>query len=392
MIISWVAPDNGGSPITAYTVYIRQSDGITFTTEMTHCDASSVVIRDNQECTIPASVLHDAPYSLAWGTPVYAKVMASNIYGDSEVSLEGNGGTIITEPFKPVSLVEVYAQRTPTTLGLAWADGPDDGGLPVLDYRVNIAVLGGEYSVLASGLTTAEYTAVDLVSGTTYEFKVESRNAYEYSPYSDSITLLAAFKPEAPVTVTTANSLDKIVLQWSMPATNGSPITGYEIYIQQHASTDLAQESVECDGTTQELIDARSCSILLSTLTAAPYALVQDESVYVSIVSQNFYGDSAQSAKGNGGLIQLVPEAPLNLANDASVTTAQNIKFTWIDGVNDGSSPVIDYDVYYDQGVGTWQLLEANVLTQYYVTQVTLTPDVTYSFKVLSRNSVGVSP
>jgi len=231
LIIAWVAPDDGGSQITAYTVYIRQSDDTTFTPELTHCDASNAMIRDSQQCTIPASVLHDAPYSLAWGSPVYAKVMATNVYGDSEISLEGNGGTIITEPDQPINLAEVYAQRTPTTLGLVWNDGADNGGLPVLDYRVNIAEVGGEFAVLASGLLSADYIAVDLTSGVTYEFKVESRNAYEYSSYSETVTLLAAFKPEAPVTVTTANLLNKIVLQWSMPTTNGSPITGYEIYI-----------------------------------------------------------------------------------------------------------------------------------------------------------------
>ena len=71
-------------------------------------------------CTIPAAVLHEAPFSLAWGTPVYAKFFATNIKGDSLYSEIGNGGTIITIPFKPVNLVEDYTERTPTTLGLAW--------------------------------------------------------------------------------------------------------------------------------------------------------------------------------------------------------------------------------------------------------------------------------
>ena len=36
--ISWVAPSNGGSAITAYTVAIRQSDGTTYTTESANCN------------------------------------------------------------------------------------------------------------------------------------------------------------------------------------------------------------------------------------------------------------------------------------------------------------------------------------------------------------------
>jgi hypothetical protein len=87
-------------------------------------------------------VLNEAPFSLAWGSSVYAKVLATNIYGNSEESPEGNGANLITEPFAPVNLAEVYALRTPTEIGLEWNDGSDNGGLPVLDYRVSYAEQG----------------------------------------------------------------------------------------------------------------------------------------------------------------------------------------------------------------------------------------------------------
>jgi hypothetical protein len=43
-----------------------------------------------------------------------------------------------------------------------------------------------------------------------------------------------------------------------------------------------------------------------------------------------------------------VPDAPVDLTNDPVVTDAFSIKFTWVDGASDGSTPVIDYDIYYD--------------------------------------------
>jgi hypothetical protein len=49
-------------------------------------------------CTIPVAVLKAAPFSLDWGADVYAKVIATNIYGDSTESLEGNGAYITTNP------------------------------------------------------------------------------------------------------------------------------------------------------------------------------------------------------------------------------------------------------------------------------------------------------
>jgi len=44
--------------------------------------------------------------------------------------------------------------------------------------------------------------------------------------------MLCAYIPEPPSTVTTANSADKVVISWSTPVTNGSPITSYQIFIQ----------------------------------------------------------------------------------------------------------------------------------------------------------------
>lgn len=49
----------------------------------------------------------------------------------------------------------------------------------------------------------------------------------------------------------------------------------------------------------------------------------------MKVVSVNVYGESVQSTEGNGAVIQLVPNAPINLANDPSTTTDVVIRFTW---------------------------------------------------------------
>lgn len=141
------------------------------------------------------------------------------------------------------------------------------------------------------------------------------------------------------------------------------------------------------------MVNNRYCQIALSTLTAAPYDLVQGESIYAKIISVNTYGDSIYSEAGNNAVIQLVPEPPINLANDPLTTTDIVIRFTWDQGLNNGGVEVIDYDIYYDQGsvVGTYVLLDEGVLTQYYQTTIALTAGETYTFKVTSRNTVGDS-
>ena len=63
-------------------------------------------------------------------------------------------------------------------------------------------------SVLASGIISTSYEATSLIAGVTYQFKVESRNSYGYSDYSTIITMLCAYIPEPPTSVTTSNSAD----------------------------------------------------------------------------------------------------------------------------------------------------------------------------------------
>lgn len=82
-----------------------------------------------------------SPYSLEEGANVIAKVVASNIKGDSVKSNEGITLTanVITIPDAPINLVEVLEKRSYTQLALSWSAGASDGGSIVIDYRVQIA-------------------------------------------------------------------------------------------------------------------------------------------------------------------------------------------------------------------------------------------------------------
>lgn len=117
---------------------------------------------------------------------------------------------------------------------MTWEQAPFNGGTVIIDYRVNIAVAGEAFSILASGLLLPEYKATGLTPGVQYEFKVESRNSYSYSDYSTTLSMLNAFKPEAPAAPVTSRTTNQMNIQWVEPFTNGSPITGYRIYILEH--------------------------------------------------------------------------------------------------------------------------------------------------------------
>lgn len=73
------------------------------------------------------------------------------------------------------------------------------------------------FSVIATGELLPSYTAVSLSTGTTYKFKVQSRNVYAYSDFSNEVSILAAqrpSKPDAPTT-TWSNSADQVTVTWT---------------------------------------------------------------------------------------------------------------------------------------------------------------------------------
>lgn len=103
-----------------------------------------------------------------------------------------------------------------------------------------------------------------------------------------------------------------------------------------------------CDGSDSDFVTSRKCIIPLLTLQAAPYDLVQADSVEAIVTASNSYGESAASAPGSGAVIVLVPSSPVGLADNTAITNAGRIGLTWNNGLNTGGSPIISYRVSYD--------------------------------------------
>jgi hypothetical protein len=181
-------------------------------------------------CVVDVANLITTPFSLPWGSSVYANIVAQNVKGYSTQSNAGNGAIIVTIPDPPINLAENEAQRSYSSLGITWSEAAQNGGTDVIDYRVSWAVEGNAFEVLLTTIQP-ELRVVALTPGTTYQFKVESRNEYGYSDFSETLTLLAAYIPRMPQDVESANSAEKIIIQWNLLSDYGSPITEYKIFV-----------------------------------------------------------------------------------------------------------------------------------------------------------------
>lgn len=85
------------------------------------------------------------------------------------------------------------------------------------------------------------------------------------------------------------------------------------------------------------------------------------------------------SAIGNGAVVRVivVPNAPTNPARDILTSTPTAIGITWTDGASNGGSPIIDYQVLFDQGTNNFTIASAGITTKAFV-RTGLTSGVTY--------------
>jgi hypothetical protein len=83
-------------------------------------------------------------------------------------------------------------------------------------------------------------------------------------------------------------------------------------------------------------------------LYAAPFSLDGGSDIYATVIAVNYYGSSVESEPGNGAKVVLVPDAPLLVRDDPSVTSATVAGLLWTDGVSNGGKSVIDYTISYD--------------------------------------------
>jgi hypothetical protein len=310
-------------------------------------------------------------------------VLATNSYGDSLTSTAGNGAIIYTVPDAPTDLQDLPLVTNGNQIGLQWVEGAADGGTPVIDYTVLYDHGGqnGVFVTLASGIVPETYTAIGLVTGTSYTFKVFARNNFGESLHSAELTVLAAQIPDKPEPPTTVVDGANVNVQWVAPFDQGSPITGYKVYIRTVLDTYIL-DLTYCDGADAAIMAQMYCPIPIADLRAADYNLPWSSSIYAKFIAFNVYGDSLESDVGNGAVIMTYPDKPLLLQEVYAERTSTTLGLQWTEGAANGGSTVLDYTVNYAEGLfGTYVELQSGVLLTEY-TAVGLTPGETYSFRV----------
>jgi hypothetical protein len=140
----------------------------------------------------------------------------------------------MTNPDAPINLIENTNLRTFNELALLWTDGASNNGSPISDYVVSVAIGidSTEFSVLEDMVITKSYQARGLQVAEYYKFKVQARNHYGLSNYSEELLLICAFVPDAPSLPIVDLVTDHVKISWPEPFNGGALINGYRIEIR----------------------------------------------------------------------------------------------------------------------------------------------------------------
>jgi hypothetical protein len=181
--VSWTPPaDNGGSPITGYTVTV--DGGPTPVTVAVGPGATSAAVT-----------------GLTDGTPYTVSVTATNAAGSSPAadapgsvipqpapSGGGSGGPVVTVPDAPTHVVTHAGDGQ---VDVSWTAPTNDGDSPITGYTVTVDDGTTTHAVVvAAGATTI--TVTGLTNGTDYSVTITASNATGSSDASTPITVTPA--------------------------------------------------------------------------------------------------------------------------------------------------------------------------------------------------------
>ena len=181
--VSWTAPSNGGSPITAYTI----------TPFIAGVAQSATTITGSPPVTSAAIT------GLANGTAYTFTVTATNAIGSGPASAPSAAVTP-TGPTVPAAPTGVSAVAGNATANVSWT-APSNGGSPITAYTITpyVAAVAQTATTIAGSPPATSATITGLTNGTSYTFTVSAANAVGTGAASAPS---AAVTPTVPITPT----------------------------------------------------------------------------------------------------------------------------------------------------------------------------------------------
>ena len=211
--LTWDAPDTGGSSILDYLVQWRRDN-------QAYSSSRQAVVSGGATSRTIAGLTNDLLH--------HVRVRARNVYGNGNYA--ATSGIPVVAVAAPSQVALPMLTPGNGQLEVTWP-APQDGGSPILGYRVQWRGPGQSFSTARqANVTLSEYIITGLQNTTTYGVRVLARNAVDDGPWSDEATgIPVAGRPDRVTGLTLSSRSVSIIADWDAPADNGSSITRYEL-------------------------------------------------------------------------------------------------------------------------------------------------------------------
>ncbi len=135
------------------------------------------------------------------------------------------------------------------------------------------------------------------------------------------------------------------------------------------------------------------------SLRAAPFSLEYLDKVIVKIQAHNPRGWSDDYPLNSAATAPLIQTEPLIMPapTEGSATSRNVVELLWtqVTSPDDGGSPILSYNVYWDRGTGTWSNLvgqTSDYMLLKYSVGGSIVESGTYQFKIRAKNRWGFGP
>jgi fibronectin type 3 domain-containing protein len=320
--LKWTLPNDNGSPITGYNIYRGEAAGTE--TYFDSVQEEDILIYTNT--------------GLVNGRTYYYQVAAVNEAGPGEMSNEVSA-TPLSVPGVPSAF---EGSSGVSSITLTWLAPYDDGGLPVIQYKIYRSATSGTEIFLAN-TTVTTFTDTGLTIGRVYYYMVSAENAFGEGGCTEEILVTVADVP-GPVTGLMAVAGNaSVTLNWTAPShTGGTPITGYLIY----RGTESGQETFLWN---------------TATLNFKDTDLINGQTYYYKVRVSNSNGAGQPSGEVSSTPLT-TPYAPTDLL---ATRADQAAILTWLAPTVDGGTSILYYRIYRGTTPGTEIFISNSTITSF---------------------------
>jgi titin len=315
--LGWDYPLIPSGTINKYTLYLPNNRIVDFTKNINNSTSYSYIIKN-----------------LIKGNSYDLSLSASNQYAEG-AKTKTTFKIPTTVPSQPTSLKAVGGNGQIT---LSWMPPSDNGGLPILDYKIY------NNNVDIGSTTSNSFVVSGIVNNQTYNFSVSTKNLSGYGPTTPSISCVPSEIQDAPQNLIAIPGNGQVKLEWTSP----NNLNQYKIY----------RERVEIATSNNNYLDT-------------------------DLINGNTYQYQIKLVGGNqissilAMPISNTPDTPTGLSATSGIAS---VSLSWNSPYN-GGSPITEYKVYRD-GVE----IATTSSTTYTDSGIT---ENNYNYSVSAINSIG---